>query len=248
MAIEEGEIILGKVEKIAGTVIFITFQDPDTNEKYEGSMVFSEVSPGRIRNIRDYVFPGKQIACKILKKSEKGHIELSLRRVSLKEKKELKEKLKQEKSYKSILKSILGEKSKEVLKKIHEQKINVYDYLEDAKENKNKQKEIADIIGEKNLQGLMEILDKQKKNESVVKKEINLSSQNPNGLQLIKDILTEGKEEGVEIKYISAGKYSLKTKDPEIKKADQRLQRIISEIEKKAKKNEMEFSRIEKKK
>ena len=94
MELEVGDIVLCTVDKIVGTTVFVKIEGDG-----EGSIVVSEIAPGRIRNLRDYVVPKKKIVCKVLRISEKN-VELSLRRVSLKEKKERMEQLKQEKSNK----------------------------------------------------------------------------------------------------------------------------------------------------
>src|SRR3989344_4876424 len=84
MELEIGENILCTVERIEGTVVFVSLDN-----RKEGSIVVSEIAPGRIRNLRDYVVPKKKIVCKILRISDRGNVELSLRRVSAKERKEV---------------------------------------------------------------------------------------------------------------------------------------------------------------
>ena len=76
----EGDIILCTVEKIEGISVFVTIDKGGT-----GSIVTSEIAPGRIRNLRDYVVPNKKIVCKVLKVDPNGHVHLSLRRVTAKE-------------------------------------------------------------------------------------------------------------------------------------------------------------------
>src|SRR3990172_12941446 len=115
MDLEVGDIVLCTVDRIVGTTVFVRIEGNG-----EGSIVFSEVAPGRIRNIRDYVFPKKMIVCKVLRISG-NHIDLSLRRVTLSEQKEIKERYRQERSFLSILKTVLGEKSGSVTEKIEEQ-------------------------------------------------------------------------------------------------------------------------------
>ena len=105
MEFEVGDIVLCTVDKIAGTTVFVNINGATE----QGYISLSEIAPGRIRNIRDYVVPKKVIICKILKVSGRT-IELSLRRVTPKEQKTLREKSKLERSYKSILKTILNEK------------------------------------------------------------------------------------------------------------------------------------------
>jgi translation initiation factor 2 alpha subunit (eIF-2alpha) len=201
----------------------------------EGSIVFSEVSPGRIRNIRDFVVPKKTIVCKVLKVSGEN-TELSLRRVTLKEKKEIIEQNKTEKSYKNILKTILKDKTDEILKKIEEDS-TVFEFLEKAKENS---KNLEKLIGKKDTEKIIEILNTQKKKKASITKIIEMNSTNPEGLTLIKKLLGEIKE--AKIKYLAAGKYSINLEDENMKKADIKITEIIKKIEKEAKKNNFEFN------
>jgi translation initiation factor 2 alpha subunit (eIF-2alpha) len=230
MEFEVGDVVLCTVEKIVGTTVFVNIE----NTNLQGSINFSEVAPGRIRNIRDYVVPKKIIVCKILKLSG-NNIELSLRRVTQKEEKEVKEKHKQERNYKSVLKSILKEKTEEVLKKLCQDE-NICDVLEKAKENS---KELEKTVGKEESKKILEILNAQKQKTAIIKKIIYLHSTNSKGLELIKEILNLEKE--AEIKYLSAGKYSLKIEVENVKKADNKAKEIIEKIEKACKDKEVEF-------
>jgi len=226
MELEIGDIVLCTVEKIEGTTVFVNIEE--TNK--QGCIVLSEIAPGRIRNLRDYVVPKKLIVCKILK--IKGNtIELSLRRVSQKEQKEAKEKYNQERSYKSILKSVLKEKTEEILEKIIK-KDNLSNFFEKSKENS---KELEEVVGKEIANKILEILNSQKIKKSIVKKEINFHTIDPNGLDKIKQIL--GKIKEAEIKYISAGKYSIKIESRDLKKADNKLREIIENLTKILKEN-----------
>ena len=65
--------------------------------KTTGIIHISEISPGRIRNIRDFVKEGKKIICKVLRiYRERGHLDLSLRRVTESQKRQKKTQIKQE--------------------------------------------------------------------------------------------------------------------------------------------------------
>lgn len=232
--LEVGDIVLCTVDRIIGTIVFVKI---DRNG--EGSIITSEIAPGRIRNLRDYVVPKKRIVCKILRVSG-NRIDLSLRRVTPKEQKEIKEQYKQEKSSKSVLKSILGETADEIIKEILKQE-KVYEFLQEARENPKK---LEELVGKKDSAKILEILKTQKQKKAVIKKEMLLTTTKPNGLELIKNILTNIKE--AEIKYISAGKYSIKTQASDIKTADNKLKKILKNIEEKAKQHDMEFSVREK--
>ncbi|MCK5624517.1 hypothetical protein KAI04_01625 [Candidatus Pacearchaeota archaeon] len=230
MELEIGDVVLCTVDRIAGTIVFVKI---DGNR--EGSITMSEIAPGRIRNIRDYVVPKKKIVCKILRISQSGNVDLSLRRVTQKEKKEILEQYKQEKSYKSVLKSILNEKSEEIINKIETEQ-RLFDFLEEAKENP---KELEEIIGKTDSKKVLDIINTQKQKTAILKKEISLTTKNSNGLKLIKELLGNLKE--VEVKYISAGKYSIKIEADNIKTADNKLKEILKGLEEKAKKVGFEF-------
>ena len=248
--LEVGDIVLCTVIRIVGTVVFVKidgngerFRGRDNHSKQitrarsgiEGSIIMSEIAPGRIRNLREYVVPKKVIVCKILRISPNGHIDLSLRRVTQKEQKEIKEQSKQERSYKSVLKSILKEKAEEIINKILEQD-KVFEFLQEAKENP---KELEKIVGKENAKKILNILKSQKQKTAIIKKEISLKTTKPDGIKLIKEIL--GKINNAEIKYLSAGNYIIKTKSDNLKTADNNLKKILEEIEKKSKQKAVEF-------
>jgi len=92
----------------------------------------------------------------------------------------------------------------------------------------------------------MDILNSQKQKKAIVKKEINLTSIAPNGMELIKEILSPGENKGIEVKYIAAGKYSIKTEADSLKLADNILKEFILMVEKITKQKGIEFSIKEK--
>jgi len=242
MNLEVGDIVSCTVDRIVGTVVFVKIHNiVGAGKDIEGSIILSEIAPGRIRNLRDYVVPKKKIVCKVLRISG-DRIDLSLRRVTQKEKKEILEKEKTEKSYTSILKSILGEKTKEIINEVQKEE-SLYDFLEEVKQNSKK---LEKIIGKNDSKKILEILKTQKQKKAIIKKEILLTTTKPNGLTLIKNLLTSKKVKEAEIKYISAGKYSVKTEADNIKQADNKFKEIASEIEKDAKQQGIDFSVKEK--
>lgn len=232
--LEDGEIVLCTVDRIDGAMVFVKIDNADS-----GSITFSEIAPGRIRNIRDYVVPKKRIVCKILRISN-NHVELSLRRVSQKEKKEKLEEAKQEKSYLGMLKSVLKEKTDEIVKKIQKE-TRVYDLLEEAKENPKK---LEKFITKSDVKKIVAILNSQKTKKKILKKNISIISRKSDGITSIKNLLKGLKE--IKIHYITAGKYVLEAEAEDIKKADNKLKEIISDLEKKSKKQGIEFSILEK--
>lgn len=237
MEYEVGDVVMCTVDRIVGTIVFVQIEGGP-----QGSIILSEIAAGRIRNLRDYVVPKKRIVCKVLRVSPNGNIDLSLRRVTQKEMKEVVEKMKQEKSYESVLKSVLGDKVDNIIEEI-KKKENLYDFLEESKEDVSN---LEKVVGKEDAKKILNILLLQKKKKVVLKKEFNLKTIQSNGIELIKELISN--IQNVEIKYISAGKYSIKIEDENLKSADNKFKEIIEELEKKAKKLDVEFSIIEGKK
>ncbi len=235
---EEGEILLGTVDRIIGTNVFIKLDDYGK----EGVMRFSEVSPGRIRNIRKYVVPGQKIVCKILRVDEtEAHIDLSLRRVSTREKKEVLDMHKKAKDALVMLGVIIKDKKRlgELKDKIKE-RFGLAEFLEQLmlkiskpKESRSMLKEI-DFSEDESERFLKLVSEKIKEKKVTVKERISLSSEAENGIERIKKILSDV-EKRVKVNYIGAPYYSLSVEDKNYKEANKKLKEIIEQIEKKAK-------------
>lgn len=228
--IQEGDLVLCTVDKIVGTTVFVKIEDGG-----EGTIITSEVAPGRIRNLRDYVIPNKKIVCKVLS-TEGKNIHLSLRRVTAKERKEVMDKYAKEKSAVAILKSI-AKNGEEISKKIKEKEKSLNDFFEKAKENP---KILEGYLNKEELEKLLEILKERKEKEISVKKEFKMSSIQENGLILIKDILAPYKGEVI---YLAAGRYLIKVIGNSYKEANHKLEKILEEIEKKAKSLHVQFEK-----
>lgn len=244
--LEEGDLVLCTVDRIVGTIVFVKIHHP--GETREGSIVFSEVAPGRIRNIRNYIVPKKKIVCKVLRVKE-GQIHLSLRRVSQEERKEVINQFKLEKSYISIIKNFIQDekKAQEIIQKMQETE-GIYDFIEQSKENPEK---LEKLIGKETADKILSKIKEQKKKVSVIKKEFELSTTQEDGIEKIKSLLSEIEKENeeIKIKYVSAGKYYIKAEaEEEIKKLDQKVQSILSELQEKAKEQDMEFTPLDKNK
>lgn len=233
MNFEEGDLVMCTVDRIVGTIVFVNIEGGS-----EGSIVTSEIAPGRIRNLRDYVVPKKKIVCKVLRVSN-DRVDLSLRRVTQKEKKEVLQKCNQESSYKSIFRTVLKDKAEKIIEEISK-KESLCEFLQKAKENP---KELKQMLGEKDSEKVLEIINKQKNKKSSSKKELFLTTASAEGISLIKKALDV---KDAEIKYLSAGRYSIKTEADDIKLAEIKIRQILSQIESVAKKEGMEFKVKEK--
>ena len=232
--LEEGQIVFCTVNNIVGTTIFVKIQD-----NIEGTITTSEIAPGRIRNLRAYVVPGKKIVCKILS-IKNGRVQLSLRRVKQNERKELLDKIKKEKNYNAILKTVLGEeKAKEIIEKILQEQ-SIPDFFEEIKEHPQN---LEKLISKKEAEKIIQILESKKEKPKEIKQVFKLSSKSSDGIKIIKEIINNVcKKSRCEVSYIAAGKYRLLMIGENFKELKSEINRIISEIESEAKKQKCEFS------
>lgn len=231
MNLEVGDLVLCTVDRIVGTEVFVKIDGFG-----EGGIVMSEIAPGRIRNLREYVVPKKRIVCKVLRISESGNIDLSLRRVTQKERKEVIERDQQEKSYSGILKGILANDFEKASQEIAKNG-GIVHVFENAKTSPE---QLEKIIGKENAKKVLDILNTQKKKKVILKKEIHLTTIKPEGIELIKKVLEIFK--GINVRYISAGRYSLEIESDDLKLADKKIREMIELAEKSAKKSGIEFS------
>jgi translation initiation factor 2 alpha subunit (eIF-2alpha) len=96
------------------------------------------------------------------------------------------------------------------------------------------------MVGKDNSKKILEIINTQKKKKAIVKKEIRLTTTKPNGIILIKKILEIFR--GINVKYISAGRYSLELETEDLKLTDKKMRNMIDTAEKDSKKLGIEFS------
>jgi translation initiation factor 2 subunit 1 len=232
---KEEDLVLCTVDKIDGTTVFVKL---DSGES--GTINTSEIAPGRIRNIRDYVVPKKKIVCKVLRVL-KDHIDLSLRRVTSKEKKEVMDKYKQEHTAKSALHSILKDNVKEVEEKILNDFKSLSEFFTKAKED---DKILPKYIPKEFLEKINRIVQKKQKDVEI-KKKLNLKCLEKEGISQIKKVL-KTKNTGTKITYISAGNFQITIKAENYKMAKENMNNLLQELEKNAKQHSCEIEIQEK--
>jgi translation initiation factor 2 subunit 1 len=83
---EQGDLVIVTVQRITDYGAYVTLDEFDGKE---GLLHISEVSSGWVRNIREFVREGQKAVLKVLRvNTEKGQVDLSLRRVSKLERRE----------------------------------------------------------------------------------------------------------------------------------------------------------------
>ncbi len=228
---EEEEVVLCTVKDIKKSQVFVNI---DAYNK-EGVIQFSEVAPGRIRNIRDFVVPGKKIVCKVLRViKETGHIDLSLRRVSAKEKEAVMKAYAKEKDSESLLKAVLKDKFDIIKQNILKKYPSLYEFLIEFSKNIKIAKDVGikqDLV--KEIEDEIKKRFKEKEIEKVYTIEVKTTSSD--GIFLIKELFNKLSEKG-RLKYISAPKYEIIIKGKnfqDIKKNVEEIKNILSAYAKK---------------
>ena len=244
---EEGELVNCTVTSVQYNSVFVNIEE----YRKTGLIHISEISPGRIRNIRDYVKEGKMIVCKVLKINEKkGHIDLSLRRVTEMQKREKSNDRKQEQRAEKII-TALAEEKKEDPKKVYDQVSKsifedydfIYQAFEDVVENKyslnipSKYKELETIVKEKI-----------KPKTVSINGTLSIVCFHPEGVEIVKDALTKAqKNENITIRYLGAGKYNLIVSTKTYKEAESILKESLETAKSIIEKNDgkVDFKRKE---
>ena len=102
--------------------------------------------------------------------------------------------------------------------------------------------------GSRNERSVAKILQEKKSKETTIQRKFSLTSKEPNGLVLIKEIIQESldkvKCENCEVSYIAAGKYLIKVKTKNLKEADQNLDKIEENIENLSKQKKCAYTEI----
>ena len=227
----EGDLVLCTVTKIHINSVFASL---DEYENKTGMIHISEVSPGRIRNLRDFIEEGKLIVCKILKiDKERGHIDLSLRRVTESQKRNKINELKQEQLVEKIIEFVAKEtnENKDNLYKIIHHKTSqnydtIYNAFVDSVEGNFDLKSIG--FDAKVTQKLDEIIKQRiKQKEIEIKGELKLETYVPNGVEIVKEALTacESTDKTLIVTYEGGGKYKLTVKGQDYKEAENILKK-----------------------
>lgn len=255
---EENSIVLCTVKKILFHSIFVEL---DEYEHQEGMIHISEIAPGRIRNIRDYVTEGKKLVVQVLRvDKERRQVDLSLRRVPLSLRNKKNEEYKQEIKSEKLLEYI-GKELKVDLKGIYQKLgyklLDNFGLLGIAFNDISAygQEAIKDLgIPQKEAEILVRIVqEKIKPVEILVNATLLLQSFSEKGIEDIKTALQEGEkyakknEIKLNINYISAPKYRVEVTATEYKIGEEELEEVNKVILEEMKKRKG-FGEIVKKK
>ncbi len=247
---EEGELVWCTVTSVQYHSVFCNMDEYGKT----GMIHISEVSPGRIRNIRDFVKEGKKIVCKVLRiNKEKEQIDLSLRRVAESQRREKVNWIKQEQKAEKLIEQFskkINRDFKELYQEIFIKISKKYDSLTSCFSEV-----VAGNVTLENLgvnpdiaKELTEILKQRIKPEEVsIGGVLEMVTYVGNGVEVVKQALKKAQVNNqVKMRYDGAGKYTIRVTETDYKKAES----ILKEATQKAidffeKYGEIEFKRVE---
>lgn len=233
---EVGELVISTVNEITDYGAYVTLDEYNK----EGFLHISEISSGWIRNIRDYVREGEKVVLKVLRVDpERNQIDLSLRRVTQREKREKILLWKRSRKAESIIRSAsqkIGMPFEElynmVADPLEKSYGDIYGGLETAAREGAEallkaglNKEIADALIE---------IAREKIRISAVKVRgvLNITCTKPDGVLRIKEALLKAKESGskrgseVKIYVMTPPKYQVEVTAKDYREANAILKKI----------------------
>ena len=235
---EVGDLVIATIETVTD---YGAYAKLDEYEK-RGLLHVSEISSSWIRNIRDFVREGQKVTLKVLRVDhEKGHIDLSLRRVTKRERIEKVMSWKKERKADALLRGVadkVGLSNDEVYQKtapVIEQKFDLYEAFEKVAIEgpealthlgipENLAKAFSEVAQERihvkmvKVRGILEV--------RVVK---------PNGVKVIKGAFQKAKSEknkdaNIKFYVIAAPKYSIEVQAENYKRAEDVLQKTAQNV------------------
>lgn len=238
---EEGEIVVCMVRKIQRTTVFVQLEE---YENKEGIIHISEISPGRIRTIRDFVKEGKKIICKVLRKNERyGNLDLSLRRVTTGQKLNKLREIKLEDKCKKIIESVSKQLKidptkiyKDIEAHLSEDLETVGQIFQEIAEGESNT--LTNTGLDKKVRDLLEETIKTRLKPKEIKniRDLELSCPTSDGIESIKKTLKKAmelakkKEYNVKINYVSAPKYNITITASEPKELEVQTEEILEAI------------------
>jgi translation initiation factor 2 subunit 1 len=236
---EVGDLVITTIETVTDYGAYAKLDEYNKR----GLLHVSEISSSWIRNLRDFVREGQKLVLKVLRVDlEKGHIDLSLRRVTKREKIEKIRSWKKDRKAEALIRGVgekLGLSNDEVYAKagtLVEEKYGLYDGFEKAvKEGP----EVLTKIGvpENLAKAFAEVAAERIHVKMVkVKGTLEVRCMKPNGVKIIKDAFLNAKKaektKDAEVRFyvIAAPKYSVEVLAENYKRAEEVLQKVAQSV------------------
>ena len=231
-----GDLVVATVVEITNYGAYVRLDEYDK----EGLLHISEVASRWVRNIRVFVREGQKVVLKVLRvNAEKGHVDLSLRRVTKREKKEKNLSWKKDRKADTLLRSA-SEKLNISFEDIYEKAgaLIEKEFGELHEGLEKTAKEGADVLLKlgvpKDIAVTLEEIAKERITIQLVKVKgiLELQCTKPNGAVLIKETLLKAQKTGesqgtnVRIYVVAPPKYRVEVSAEDYKSAENALEKV----------------------
>ncbi|KXB02760.1 hypothetical protein AKJ47_03235 [candidate division MSBL1 archaeon SCGC-AAA261G05] len=228
------------VKKVFDQGAFLTLDEYDGKE---GMVHISEITSGWVKNIRRHVREGQKTICRVLDVDpEKGHVDLSIRRVKDSQRSWKSQQWKRERKTEKLLEQIAKRVDSDIdtaYEKIgfplQEKYGEIYSAFEEIAAKGREEIEWLDVNA-KWIDTLMELIESSVEPPSVeVTGYIDLRSPASNGIEIIKSALSDASntitnsEINTEFRYIGSPTYSIKVSAPSYKIAEKALRKVADQ-------------------
>jgi translation initiation factor 2 subunit 1 len=236
---ESGDLVIATIESVMDYGAYANLDEYSRR----GFLHISEISSARIRNVRDFVRESQKMVLKVLRVDvEKGHIDLSLRRVTKRERIEKIKSWKKDRKGDALLHAVAekaGLPIHEVYQKagsILEEKYGLYDGFEKAV------KEGSEVLTKLNIPEdlvkiIVQVAEERIKIKTVkVRGVIEVRCIKPNGVRCIQQAFIEAKkaqevkDAKIEFSVIAAPKYSVEVSADNWKRAEEVLDNVSENV------------------
>jgi translation initiation factor 2 subunit 1 len=236
---EVGDLVIATIETVTDYGAYAKLDEYNKR----GLLHVSEISSSWIRNIRDFVREGQKMVLKVLRvDTEKGHIDLSLRRVTKREKIEKIKSWKKDRKAEALLREVaekVGLSDEEVYEKagvLVEEKYGLYEGFEKVvKEGTEVLTKIG--VSESLAKVFAEVAEERIHVKMVkVKGTLEIRCMKPNGVKIIRDSFLDAKkaektkDADVRFYVVAAPKYSVEVLAENYKRAEEVLQKVAQSV------------------
>jgi len=235
---EVGDLVIATIENVTDYGAYAKLDEFDKH----GLLHVSEISSSWIRNIRDFVREGQKVVLKVLRVNhDKGHIDLSLRRVTKRERIEKVMMWKKERKAEALMRGVaekLGLTTEEVYEKagaLIEEQYELYEAFEKAAVEGAEA--LTDIGVPQNIAEVFAEVAEERIHVKMVKVSglLEIKVAKPNGVKVIKEAFRKSKSEKIKdakttFYVIAAPNYQLEVQAENYKRAEDVMQKAADNV------------------
>jgi len=236
---ESGDLVIATIKTVMDYGVYANLDEYDKR----GFLHISEISSARIRNVRDFVRENQKMVLKVLRvDTEKGHIDLSLRRVTKRERIEKIKSWKKQRKGEALLNEVAeraGLSKDEVYQKVGsvlEENFGLYEGFEKVL------KEGVEFLNELKIPDdlakiIFQVAEARIRVKTVkVRGVLDVRCSRPNGVKCIQSAFKgakksqESKDSKIEFSVIAAPKYRIEVSADNWKRAEEILEKVSQNV------------------